>query len=150
MPKTSRPHSSARLAMRAADSDRDRTIELLCDHASAGRLSFDELADRTQAALASRTYGELGALLADLPQTEPGRSRPTRSRKPIRRHLTATLGILAPLAGPGLGAVDERPAALERAQDVLELRAESAEETVELRLEQEEDRLEERFEAAED
>ncbi len=53
--------------MRASDADRDRVAALLREHCAAGRLSFDELSERLDRALSSRTLGELYALTGDLP-----------------------------------------------------------------------------------
>jgi hypothetical protein len=53
--------------MRVSDADRDRVVDLLRDHAAAGRLAPDELEERIEVALAARTAGELDALLTDLP-----------------------------------------------------------------------------------
>ncbi len=52
--------------MRASDADRDRVMEVLRVAAGDGRLTPDELDERLEAALSSRTLGELAALTADL------------------------------------------------------------------------------------
>ena len=52
--------------MRASDADRDRVMEVLRVAAVEGRLTPDELEERLDAALSSRTLGELAALTADL------------------------------------------------------------------------------------
>src|SRR5580693_9144316 len=52
--------------MRASDADRDRVMEVLRVAAGDGRLTPDELEERLEAALSSRTLGELAALTADL------------------------------------------------------------------------------------
>ena len=52
--------------MRASDADRDRVMEVLRVAAVEGRLTPDELEERLEAALSSRTLGELAALTADL------------------------------------------------------------------------------------
>lgn len=53
--------------LRASDSERDRTIDLLRDAAGEGRLTFEELADRVEDAAGARTRGELELLTRDLP-----------------------------------------------------------------------------------
>jgi hypothetical protein len=68
---------------RAGDADRDRVVMLLRDHCAEGQLSLDEFSERTGAALAARTKGELDAMLADLPDAtrpvaEESRRRPRR------------------------------------------------------------------------
>ena len=53
--------------MRAADSDRDQTAELLRRAAAEGRISFDELEERIGRAYAAKTFADLEALTSDLP-----------------------------------------------------------------------------------
>ncbi|MDP2711401.1 MAG: DUF1707 domain-containing protein [Solirubrobacteraceae bacterium] len=57
--------------VRASDSERERTIDVLRVAAGEGRLTFEELADRIEAAAAARTRAELALLTRDLPTTEP-------------------------------------------------------------------------------
>jgi Domain of unknown function (DUF1707) len=52
--------------MRASDADRDRVLEMLREATGDGRLTADEFDERMEAALSSRTLGELAALTADL------------------------------------------------------------------------------------
>lgn len=51
----------------AGSADRERTVGVLRAAFTEGRLSQDELDDRVAQAYAARTYGELWALIADLP-----------------------------------------------------------------------------------
>lgn len=53
--------------MRAADTDRQATVDRLTDHFTAGRLTASEYDDRVRQAYASTYLDELPALLADLP-----------------------------------------------------------------------------------
>jgi len=53
--------------MRASTADRERAVDVLKAAFAEGRLEQDEYADRVGQAYASRTYGELAALTADLP-----------------------------------------------------------------------------------
>jgi Domain of unknown function (DUF1707) len=53
--------------LRASDADRERVIDTLKAAFVQGRLTRDELGRRTGQALASRTYGELTAITADIP-----------------------------------------------------------------------------------
>jgi hypothetical protein len=53
--------------MRASTADRERAVDVLKAAFAEGRLDQDEYADRVGQAYASRTYGELAALTADLP-----------------------------------------------------------------------------------
>ena len=53
--------------LRASHEDRDRVVELLQVAAGDGRLTAEELDERLEVALTARTYGDLTALLTDLP-----------------------------------------------------------------------------------
>ena len=70
-PDQSRPSSPDRLPaqdqLRASHEDRDRVVELLRVAAGDGRLTAEELDERLEVALTARTYGELTALVKDLP-----------------------------------------------------------------------------------
>ena len=57
--------------MRASDAERDAAVAALGEHFQAGRLTADELDDRTGKALAARTVPELADLMADLPPVRP-------------------------------------------------------------------------------
>ena len=54
-------------SMRAASADRERAVDVLKAGFAEGRLTQDEYDDRMGRAYAARTYGELSALIADLP-----------------------------------------------------------------------------------
>jgi len=58
--------------LRASHEDRDRVVDVLRVAAGDGRLSAEELDQRIELALTARTYGELSALVADLPTAQPG------------------------------------------------------------------------------
>jgi hypothetical protein len=53
--------------LRASHADRDRVVDVLTGAAGDGRLTAEELDERVEAALTSRTMGELAVLTADLP-----------------------------------------------------------------------------------
>jgi uncharacterized protein DUF1707 len=53
--------------LRASHEDRDQVVELLRVAAGDGRLTAEELDERLEVALTARTYGELTALVKDLP-----------------------------------------------------------------------------------
>jgi hypothetical protein len=57
-------------ALRVSDADRDRAIAELSEHFQAGRLTAEELEDRTGRALQARTAGELAELFTDLPRRQ--------------------------------------------------------------------------------
>jgi hypothetical protein len=67
------PHGAgaAHSSIRASDADRERLVEVLKDGFAEGRLTQDEYNFRLERAYAARTYGELGALVADLPGGAP-------------------------------------------------------------------------------
>ncbi|QSB14821.1 DUF1707 and DUF2154 domain-containing protein [Natronosporangium hydrolyticum] len=81
-------------ALRASDEERHQLVELLGEHAAAGRLSLGELEERVGRAYAAVTQAELAELTRDL----PGRSaaaqevaeRPEKKRR--SRWLFAILG----------------------------------------------------------
>jgi Domain of unknown function (DUF1707) len=81
MPERSGPELPVRYALvvtrlpsvRASDADREEVAERLRDATAEGRLTADELDERLEALYAARTYGELDALVADLPaRSSPG------------------------------------------------------------------------------
>jgi hypothetical protein len=53
--------------MRASDCDREKVAEILREAYAEGRLSLDEFDDRTTAAYAAKTWGDLRGLTNDLP-----------------------------------------------------------------------------------
>lgn len=55
------------LAMRASDADRERVADVLRDAYAEGRLSPSEHEERLSAVFAAATFGELVAVLTDLP-----------------------------------------------------------------------------------
>ena len=57
-------------SLRVSDADRDRAIAELSEHFQAGRLTTEELEDRTGRALQARTAGELAELFTDLPRRQ--------------------------------------------------------------------------------
>lgn len=67
--------------IRASDEEREHTIELLRGHMLDGRLDSDELDERVDLAWKARTYGDLDAILADLP-SEPEAAPPVADVPP--------------------------------------------------------------------
>lgn len=61
------PPDSARRALRASDHDRQAVLRRLQRAAGEGRLTLEEVDERTAAALRARTRGELADLTGDLP-----------------------------------------------------------------------------------
>jgi len=74
-------------SIRVSDAERDATLRALGDHAAVGRLTLDELEQRSGRALTAKTRGELATLTSDLPreagQAAPSAPAPAR-RKPVR------------------------------------------------------------------
>jgi hypothetical protein len=91
-------------AMRASDADRDAVVSDLSEHFQAGRLTAEELDERTGRALAARTWGELRELVTDLPAARPAAatSASARLRPPSGRVAPPSI---AALAGIGIAAV---------------------------------------------
>ena len=104
-----RPEPRAQAAaagLRASRADRERVIDLLKAAFVQGRLDRDEFDARIGQALASRTYGELSAVTADipaeltgaLPRRPPGR---TRRRIPFNTAVTGA-AFMAGLLNMGM------------------------------------------------
>jgi hypothetical protein len=54
--------------LRIGDAERDSAMAQLREHFVAGRLTFDELTERIEAALTAKTQRQLDRLMADLPR----------------------------------------------------------------------------------
>lgn len=68
------PRSAANAAMRASDRDRAVIETVLADAFAEGRLTHTEYDERSDAAMSSRTLGELMPLVSDLPIARAPRS----------------------------------------------------------------------------
>jgi hypothetical protein len=75
-----------RSLVRASDAERNQTIEVLAAACAEGRLSLEEYSERSEAALAARTVGDLSGMTADL----PAHSR--AAAVPVPVEITAVLG----------------------------------------------------------
>ena len=82
---------------RASDADRERTVEILNRAAADGRLTVEELEERTQTAYATRTRGELERLVADVP-VEPAHAAPS-DRPVVREGPGGTSWIVSIMGG---------------------------------------------------
>ncbi len=71
--------------MRASDADREQVVARLRKAADEGRLFVDEFDERLGHALTARTYGELDAIVGDLPPERGLIKRPGRARTVLRR-----------------------------------------------------------------
>jgi Domain of unknown function (DUF1707)/2TM domain len=102
------PAPTAAGHLRVSDSEREHAATRLREHASAGRLTMDELAGRLETALAARTQEQLDALFDDLPAQggEPSsraRAKAAGVRTHARAYLWVSLGLIAIWAATGLG-----------------------------------------------
>ncbi|MBV8429593.1 MAG: DUF1707 domain-containing protein [Solirubrobacterales bacterium] len=87
-----------RSSLRASDADREYIAERLRHAAGEGRLLAEELEHRLEAAFGARTYGELNAVVADLPR-DTGSSGPARRiPRRLRPATVAALLLLFPMA----------------------------------------------------
>lgn len=99
--------------IRASDADRDRVTARLRDHYAEGRLTSEELDERTSAALHAKTFGDLRRVMTDLPdpvlmpQGSPGlqpAGPPWLARRRGPRFLpVAMILLLVALLAPGPG-----------------------------------------------
>ena len=96
---------ASRSSLRASDSDREQTVERLHAATTEGRLQADELDERVGAAFAARTYGELDALVADLPV--PSGNDRDRPSVPIWTRAALALVLLLASLGALAGASRE-------------------------------------------
>ena len=82
--------TTTRGQLRISDADRDRAIAELSEHFQAGRLTMDELQERTGQALQARTGQDLVRLFTDLPRNRPPATDPAppqaapRTAGPVR------------------------------------------------------------------
>lgn len=83
--------------LRVSDADRDLALAELSEHFQMGRLTADEMQERTDQALKARTGKDLSAIMADLPVVRPGASVAPVSKEPERRGLHWTPATTAVL-----------------------------------------------------
>ena len=84
--------------LRIGDVERDPTMTQLREHFVAGRLTFDELTERIDLALAAKTQGQIDRLMADLPRaarTARGEPPQTVSDPDASRFLVFALLLFA-------------------------------------------------------
>lgn len=94
--------------LRASDSDRERTVELLREHHAVGRITAEEYDERLNKVFAAKTLGELNELLADLPAIDLYQL-PSAGIRPVQRPVRTRLdrrgdGGLLPRHGATWGA----------------------------------------------
>jgi hypothetical protein len=81
--------------VRASDAEREAAVDRLREAAGEGRLTLEELAERTDAAYAATTRGELERVGHDLPTTGSSVARPAPADTPpapARRSVFAVMG----------------------------------------------------------
>jgi hypothetical protein len=100
--------NASRSNLRASDADRDAVLAELSEHFMAGRLTSPELDERTNRALAAKTYGDLQGLMQDLPAIrtaaaaqppEPAPPAPTRHPAPPIVAALAGVAVIALVLG---------------------------------------------------
>lgn len=103
--------------MRAAERDREETVDILRWAYAEGQLNLTELEERAEMAFRARTVGELRGLIADIsprrsvaPLPADGPRRPGTPRQPRRSAARRSLSVnsfmlLAVFAGVLIGAV---------------------------------------------
>ena len=79
---SSYPRSTPPLSLRVGDDDRQRVVAELQQHFVAGRLTSEELGERVSQALDARTFGDLAAVMADLPELPDPALAHIRDRRP--------------------------------------------------------------------
>ena len=92
-------------SIRASDVDREVVVATLRDAYTAGRLTLEEFDERTSAAYASKTWGELRKLTEDLPSQPvlgsdvPGRRLPSAALSPtaLPSHPERNNGTIPPV-----------------------------------------------------
>ena len=83
--------------IRASDQDREVVVVTLRDAYTAGRLTLEEFDERTTAAYASKTWGDLRKLTEDLPaQPVLGSDVPGRRLPALPAHPPRTSGMTPP------------------------------------------------------
>jgi class 3 adenylate cyclase len=89
------PPQAGPQAQRVSDAERDRTVTLLRENVVEGRLTLDEFSDRVGRALHATTWGDLDAVMTDLPSAglpEPSTGPGVTPRKSRRWHVAVLSG----------------------------------------------------------
>jgi Domain of unknown function (DUF1707)/Cell wall-active antibiotics response 4TMS YvqF len=118
-------------SLRVSDAERDAVLRTLGDQAAVGRLTLDELEDRSGRALTAKTRGELARLTSDLPAEGAPRQTPS-AKKPVRwmvaimggshrRGRFRTVGSINAVAVMGGDEIDLREAEIEGGELTLNL-----------------------------
>jgi Domain of unknown function (DUF1707)/Cell wall-active antibiotics response 4TMS YvqF len=78
-------------AIRASDSEREHTVDLLRRHSVDGRLTLEEFADRIERAYDAKTREELEVLTRDLPAPTATTTAPERRRRRAARWIVSVM-----------------------------------------------------------
>ena len=89
--------------LRASHADREQVIEVLKAAFVQGRLDRDEFGLRMGRALASRTYGDLAILTADVPAPLTRARPPEPAKEPAKKKKKAAAALLACATPPITG-----------------------------------------------
>jgi hypothetical protein len=81
--------------LRASDDERERTVARLREASAEGRLTLDELVQRTETAYVARTHGELVQVTADLPEPAPAARPQAQERRESKTRFV--IAIFAPV-----------------------------------------------------
>jgi hypothetical protein len=85
---------ATRKDVRASDAERDAAAAALQEHFAEGRLTLDELHERLDSVLASRTHGQLDELFADMPRLPRAPVVPEPSGPPVFPARYAAVAIM--------------------------------------------------------
>jgi Domain of unknown function (DUF1707) len=85
--------------LRVSDQDRDRTLEMLGQHAAAGRLTLDEHEERASLVLAAKTRDDLAVVTRDLPAVDEAASVATSAAAGVAPRPKATRWFVAIMGG---------------------------------------------------
>src|SRR5436305_14135726 len=85
--------------LRASDHERELAVARLRDASAEGRLTLDELMERSETAYAARTHGELVKVTADLPEHPSAQPSTQPSTRPAKRagRTRFVIAIFAPV-----------------------------------------------------
>ncbi len=93
-------------SLRAGDAERNATVARLQAAFSEGRLELVELDERTAAAYAAKTLGELRALTRDLPESDPATAGPGQvARRPGEAPVSRPAAAVSAVSGWLIGAM---------------------------------------------
>lgn len=102
------PDEPERLPIRVSDAERESATDRLRDAAAEGRLTLQELADRTEAAFEAKDRAALDRLVADLPAAEPAAGSAALPARAPRRWFFGIMGgddVRGPMRLAGTGTV---------------------------------------------